>query len=78
MAEWLPHTVTLRRLVTGLPILAPICDKERLWSRRIMPVNCRGDRLGAFFMAISALVLAGLPTTSTFTLRLATAFSALP
>src|SRR5450759_906480 len=78
VAEWLPHTIILRRLVTGLPIFALICDKERLWSRRIMAVNCVGARLGAFFIAISALVLAGLPTTSTFTLRLATALSALP
>src|ERR1017187_4963247 len=78
VAEWLPQTVILRRLVTGLPSLAPICDSERLWSRRIMPVNCRGDRLGAFFIAISALVFAGLPTIRTFTLRLATAFNALP
>src|SRR5487761_2562376 len=78
VAEWLPQTIALRRLVTGLLIFAPICDSERLWSRRIMPVNWRGDRRGAFFIAISALVLAGLPTTSTLTLRLATAFSALP
>src|SRR3970282_2176628 len=68
VAEWLPHTVILRRLVTGLPIFAAICDSERLWSRRIMPVNCRGDRLGAFFIAISALVLAGMATTKHFTL----------
>ena len=33
---------------------------------------------GAFARAISALVLAGLPTTSTFTSACATAFSALP
>src|SRR5665647_10992 len=72
VAEWLPHTIILRRLVTGFAILALIWESERLWSRRIMAVNCRGDRLGAFFIAISALVFAGLPTTSTFTLRLAT------
>src|SRR5471032_447147 len=70
VAEWLPQTIIFLRLVTGFAILAPICDSERLWSRGIIPENCRGDRPGAFFIAISALVLAGLPTTSTFTLRL--------
>src|ERR1700741_819900 len=50
----------------------------RLWSRRIIPVNCVGFRLGAFFIAIRQLVFAGLPTTSTLTSRRATLSSALP
>ena len=37
-----------------------------------------GMRSGALFMAMKALVLAGLPTTKTLTLREATAFKALP
>jgi hypothetical protein len=41
-------------------------------------VKLRAGRSGALLRAISALVLAGLPTTSTRTLRAATAFIALP
>ena len=41
-------------------------------------MKLRGFRSFAFARAISALVLAGLPTTSTFTLRSATSLSALP
>ncbi len=37
----------------------------RFWSSRVMAVNRSGAMLGALFMAMSALVLAGLPTTST-------------
>ncbi len=37
----------------------------RFWSRRVMAVKFSRGMLGAFIMAISALVLAGLPTTST-------------
>ena len=43
-----------------------------------MAVKLRGFRSGAFERAISAFVLAGLPTTSTFTSGLAFAFRALP
>src|SRR5688572_18093239 len=78
VAEWFPHTVTLRIEVTGLEIFCAICETARLWSRRIMPVNWLGLRLGAFFIAIRQLVFAGLPTTRTLTSRLATRSSALP
>ena len=78
VAEWLPQITILRTAATGLPILAATCDSARLWSRRIMPVNCRGLRPGALFIAMSAFVLAGLPTTSTRTLRLAAASRARP
>src|SRR5678810_912748 len=78
VAEWLPHTVTLRIAVTGLEIFWAIWLVARLWSRRIMPVNCVGFRLGAFFMAMRQLVFAGLPTTRTFTFLSATRSSAWP
>src|SRR5215831_2418137 len=78
VAEWLPQMVILRIAERGLPIFCAIWLTARLWSRRIIAVNCVGLRLGAFFIAIRQLVFAGLPTTSTLTLRLATASSALP
>ena len=43
-----------------------------------MAVKLRASRSRALARAISALVLAGLPTTSTLTLRSATSLSALP
>ena len=65
-------------LATGLPVFAASWLSARLWSRRSMAVKFSRGRLGALFMAIQALVLAGLPTTSTFTLRLAALSRALP
>src|ERR1700730_2168263 len=78
VAEWLPQTVTFRIEVTGFWIFCEICETARLWSSRIIAVNWLGLRLFAFFIAIRQLVLAGLPTTSTFTSRLATLSSAFP
>ena len=69
VAEWLPQIVIFLTEDTGLPTFCAIWVSDRLWSRRIIAVNCWGLRLGAFFIAISALVLAGLPTTSTLTDR---------
>src|SRR5258708_21336731 len=66
VAEWLPQTVTLRIAETGLLTFWASCEVARLWSSRIMPVNCEGLRLGAFFIAIRQFVFAGLPTTNTF------------
>src|SRR5882672_5243453 len=78
VAEWLPQMVILRTEVSGLPTFCARWLTARLWSSRIIAVNCVGLRLGAFFVAIWQFVFAGLPTTSTLTLRLATASSALP
>ena len=78
VAEWLPQMVIFFTLLTGRPTFCATWVSARLWSRRIMAVNCVGFRLGALFIAISALVLAGLPTTSTFTSRLANSSSARP
>src|SRR5213596_3377056 len=59
VAEWLPQTVTLRIEARGLPIFCAIWPTARLWSRRIIAVNCVALRPGAFFMAMRQLVLAG-------------------
>ena len=63
---------------TEAPVLAASCASARLWSSRVMAVKLRGSRSGAFLCAIRQLVLAGLPTTSTFASRDAWSFSALP
>src|SRR5579862_7619531 len=73
VAEWLPQMLIFFTSVTALPVFWATCVIARLWSRRIIAVNCVGLSDGAFFIAMSALVLAGLPTTSTFTSREATA-----
>ena len=78
VGEWLPHTASFLMLETALPVLAASWLAARLWSKRSMAVKLVGLRSGAAFMAIKALVLAGLPTTSTLTLREATALRALP
>src|SRR5688572_2602266 len=52
VAEWFPQTVTFLMEVTGLPSFAASWPVALLWSRRIMPVNCAGLRLGAFFIAM--------------------------
>src|SRR4249920_725270 len=67
VAEWLPQMVIFLMLLTALPTFWATCEVARLWSSRIMAVNWVGFRLGAFFIAIRQFVLAGLPTTSTFT-----------
>ena len=76
--EWLPQTAICLMLATGLPVLAESWESERLWSRRSIAEKHLGESEGADFMVIQALVLQGLPTTSTLTSRLATASSALP
>src|SRR5690242_11785614 len=76
--EWLPQMVMRLMSVTCLPVLAASWDMARLWSRRIMALKFLAGMRGALDEAISALVLAGLPTTSTFTFFLAAALSALP
>ncbi len=78
VVEWLPQTVTFFTAAFAAPALCATCAMVRLWSSRIIAVKFAGERPGALFIAISALVLAGLPTTSTLTLRFATASSAAP
>src|SRR5215469_356093 len=78
VVEWLPHTVMRLMSVTWLPVLAASWERARLWSRRIMALKFFLGMRGALLEAMSALVLAGLPTTSTFTFFLAATSSALP
>jgi hypothetical protein len=49
-----------------------------LWSSRVIAVKHEGSSDPALLIAMSALVLAGLPTTSTFTSRRAERDSASP
>ncbi len=78
VVEWLPQIVILVMLLTGTSSRCASWLMARLWSSRIMAVNCDGSRFGALFIAISAFVLAGLPTTSTRTSRWAESDRALP
>ena len=78
VGEWLPHTPIVVMSVTGTASLLASCAIARLWSRRIIEVKRSRGMSGALFIAIRQFVLAGLPTTSTFTSAAATAFSALP
>src|SRR5688572_10332033 len=59
VAEWLPHTIIFFTDTTSFLIFCATCETARLWSRRIMPVNWLGLRLGACFIAIRQLVFAG-------------------
>src|SRR5436190_13173743 len=63
VAEWFPQTAIFFTDETGFPNFCATWDNARLWSSRIIAENWRGFRLGAFFIAISAFVFAGLPTT---------------
>src|SRR5436190_13206588 len=78
VAEWLPQLVIFFTEGTGFPNFWATWEVARLWSSRIIAVNCVGFRLGAFFMAMRQLVLAGLPTTRTLTFLSATLSSAWP
>src|SRR5690606_2145097 len=69
VGEWLPQTIRFLMSATARPDLAASCDSARLWSRRSMAVKFLAGRSGADFMAMYALVLAGLPTTRTLTSR---------
>ena len=52
--------------VTGLPTLTANCVIARLWSRRVIAVKRLGSSPCALFIAMTALVFAGLPTTKIF------------
>ena len=78
VAEWLPQIVIFLMSVTAAPVLAASCEIARLWSRRVSAENRSPGMSGALFIAISALVLAGLPVTPMRTSSAATALSALP
>ena len=64
--------------VIGTPAFFASWVRARLWSRRVIAVNRSAGTSGACEEAISALVLAGLPTTSTRTSAAAPALIASP
>ena len=78
VAEWLPQIVICLISVTAAPVLAASCEIARLWSSRVSAENRSLGMSGALLIAISALVLAGLPVTPMRTSSAATEFSALP
>ena len=78
MVEWLPQIVICFTSATGTPSFWATWVMARLWSRRVIAVKQRGSSSAALFIAMSALVLAGLPTTSTLTSRRAERESASP
>src|SRR5690349_25179618 len=63
VAEWLPQIVTFLMSVTAAPVFLASCEIARLWSRRVNAENRSLGMSGALLIAISALVLAGLPVT---------------
>ena len=70
---WLPQMMTFSMSLPCTPVLLASWLTARLWSRRTIAWNCFLSRPLAAVAAISELVLAGLPTTST-----RTSFEALP
>ncbi len=78
VAEWLPQIVSFLMSETAAPVLAASCEIARLWSRRVIAVKRSAGTSGAAARAISALVLAGLPTTRTLMSSAAWSLMALP
>src|ERR1700759_4037486 len=78
VAEWLPQIVMRSISVTGTDSLVASWVRARLWSSRVMAVNRLAGTSGAWLWAMSALVLAGLPTTSTLMSLAAWSLIALP
>src|ERR1700734_3842080 len=78
VAEWLPQMVIFLMSLTSAPVLWASCEMARLWSRRVKAENRSRGMSGALLIAISALVLAGLPVTPRRMSSAATEFSALP
>ena len=78
VAEWLPQIVIFLMSVTGTSSFAASCEMARLWSRRVRALKRSLGMSGALLIAISALVLAGLPVTRTRMSSAATSLRALP
>ena len=78
VAEWLPQIVSFLMSVTVAPVFAASCESARLWSRRVSAENRSCGMSGALVIAISALVLAGLPVTPIRMSSAATSLRALP
>ena len=78
VGEWLPQTARSCTSSTPTPSLSASWATARFWSSLVMAVKRSRGTSGALLSAISALVLAGLPTTSTRTSSAAPAFRASP
>ena len=78
VAEWLPQIVRLRSSPTGVPTVGASCPSARLWSSLVSAVKRSAGTSGACAAAMSALVFAGLPTTTTRTSSAAPALIASP
>ncbi|CAM5522433.1 hypothetical protein SGLAM104S_07051 [Streptomyces glaucescens] len=65
VAEWLPQMVRRLMSETVEPVFFASWVSARLWSRRVIAVKRSAGTSGAAACAMSALVLAGLPTTRT-------------
>src|ERR1700753_3927553 len=78
VAEWLPQIVMWSIAVTGTDSLVASWVRARLWSSRVIAVNRLAGTSGAWLWAISALVVAGVPTTSTLMSLAGGAVMALP
>ena len=78
VAEWLPQMVTWLTSATGTPALIASWPAARLWSSRVRALKRSAGMSGALLRAMSALVLAGLPVTSTLTSSAAWSLSARP
>ena len=79
LAEWLPQTMTPSIAATGTPSFAASCATRAV----VVEAGHRGEALdagtsGAWALAMSAFVLAGLPTTRTRTSDAAPALIAAP
>src|SRR5260221_7567970 len=57
VAEWLPQIDIFFTEVKGFFVFCATWVSARLWSRRIIAVNCVGLMPGAFFIAIRQFVL---------------------
>src|ERR1700730_13216881 len=77
VAEWLPQIVIFLMSVTAAPVFLASWEIARLWSSRVSAENRSLGMSGALLIAISALVLAGLPVTPTRTSSGATSLRAL-
>lgn len=78
VAEWLPQMVRRLMSATVEPVFFASWVSARLWSRRVIAVKRSAGTSGAAAWAISALVLAGLPTTRILTSSAAWSLMALP
>src|SRR3546814_17351695 len=77
VAEWLPQIVIFLMSLTLAPVFEASCELARLWSRRVSAENRSSGMSGALVIAMSALVLAGLPVIPMRTSSAAAALSAL-